>query len=53
MSSQSRSVVVVGAARTPIGSFLGALSTVKATELGSIAIAKALEHAGVSASDVG
>lgn len=36
-------VVIVSAARTPIGSFMGALSTVPAPRLGSIAIKGALE----------
>ena len=36
-------VVIVSAARTPIGSFLGALSTVPATKLGSVAIKGALD----------
>lgn len=36
-------VVIVSAARTPIGSFLGALSSVPATKLGSIAIKGALD----------
>jgi acetyl-CoA C-acetyltransferase len=48
-----REVVIVGAARTPIGSFLGALSSVAATELGSISIQAALERAGVAPADVG
>ncbi len=39
----SKEVVIVSAARTPIGSFLGSLSTVPATRLGSIAIKGALE----------
>ncbi|WP_397362668.1 acetyl-CoA C-acyltransferase [Olleya sp. R77988] len=39
----SKKVVIVSAARTPIGSFLGALSTVPATKLGAIAIKGALE----------
>ena len=47
-----RDVVIVGAARTPIGSFLGALSTVPAPTLGAIAIRAALERAGVAAADV-
>lgn len=38
----NREVVIVSAARTPIGSFLGALSTIPATRLGSIAIKGAL-----------
>lgn len=38
-----REVVIVSAARTPIGSFLGALSTVPAPQLGAIAIKGALD----------
>jgi acetyl-CoA C-acetyltransferase len=48
-----REVVIVGAARTPIGSFLGELATVTTPKLGSIAIKAALERAGVSADAVG
>ncbi len=39
----SKRVVIVSAARTPIGSFLGALSTVPATKLGATAIKGALD----------
>ena len=39
----SKEVVIVSAVRTPIGSFLGSLSTVPATKLGAIAIKGALE----------
>ena len=39
----SKDVVIVSAARTPIGSFLGALSTVPAPKLGAIAIKGAME----------
>ncbi|MBQ4819500.1 acetyl-CoA C-acyltransferase [Aquimarina sp. MMG016] len=39
----SKEVVIVSAARTPIGSFMGSLSTVPATELGSTAIKGALD----------
>lgn len=46
-------VVIVGVARTPIGSFAGALATISAPKLGSIAISGALERAHVKASDVG
>lgn len=38
----SKEVVIVSAARTPIGSFLGALSTIPAPQLGAIAIKGAL-----------
>lgn len=39
----NKEVVIVSAARTPIGSFLGSLSTIPATKLGSVAIKGALE----------
>ncbi|HLS11292.1 MAG TPA: acetyl-CoA C-acyltransferase [Flavobacteriaceae bacterium] len=39
----SKKVVIVAGARTPIGSFMGSLSSVHATELGSVAIKGALE----------
>ncbi|MBV9509736.1 MAG: acetyl-CoA C-acetyltransferase, partial [Caulobacteraceae bacterium] len=45
-------VVIVSAARTPVGSFNGALSGLPAHELGKVAIQAALERAGVAASDV-
>lgn len=41
----SKEVVIVSAARTPIGSFLGALSSIPAPRLGAIAIKGALEKA--------
>jgi acetyl-CoA C-acetyltransferase len=47
-----RDVVIVGAARTPIGSFLGALASVPAPKLGATAIKAALERAGVSPDSV-
>lgn len=39
----SKKVVIVSSARTPIGSFMGSLSSLTATELGSVAIKGALE----------
>jgi acetyl-CoA C-acetyltransferase len=48
-----RDVVIVGAARTPIGSFLGSLSSVAAPKLGAAAIKAAIERAGVKPEDVG
>ena len=45
-------VVIVGAARTPVGSFSGALSSLAAHELGAIAIKEALVRAKVDAGDV-
>lgn len=42
-----KEIVILGAARTPIGSFLGSLSSVSAPKLGSIAIQCALQNSGV------
>lgn len=44
--------VIVGAARTPVGSFLGSLGTIPAHELGASAITAALGRAGVDAAEV-
>jgi acetyl-CoA C-acetyltransferase len=52
MSDRSRVPVIVAAARTPIGKFLGSLSTVSAPDLGAVAIRAALERAGIPAGDV-
>ncbi len=45
-------VVIVSAARTPVGSFLGALSSLSAAKLGEVAIRAALERAGVNGDEV-
>ena len=45
-------VVIAGAARTPIGAFSGALSSVSASYLGEVAIREAMSRAKVEASDV-
>ena len=45
-------IVIVSAARTPVGSFNGALASVPAHTLGEVAIRAALERAGVDAADV-
>jgi acetyl-CoA C-acetyltransferase len=47
------SVYIVSATRTPIGAYLGALSSLKASELGSIAIKAALERAKVGPDQIG
>ncbi len=46
------SIVIASAARTPVGSFNGALSSVAAHDLGAIAIKAVLERAGVEAGEV-
>ncbi|MDQ4420355.1 acetyl-CoA C-acyltransferase [Sphingobium sp. DEHP117] len=45
-------IVIASYARTPMGAFQGALSSVKATELGSVAIRAAVERAGVAGSSI-
>ncbi|MEM9075433.1 MAG: acetyl-CoA C-acyltransferase [Bacteroidota bacterium] len=45
-------VVIVSAVRTPIGSFMGALSSVPAPKLGAVAIKGALEKIGLNPEDV-
>ena len=46
-------VVILSAARTPIGTFQGVLGGVPAPALGARAIAGAIERAGLEPSDVG
>lgn len=44
--------VILSAARTPIGSFLGSLSALPAPKLGAIAIAEAVKRAGINPEEV-
>jgi acetyl-CoA C-acetyltransferase len=48
----SQSIVIASAARTPVGSFNGALSSLSAHALGSIAIQEVLLRAGVAPAEV-
>ena len=43
--------VIIGAARTPIGSFLGGLSRLSATELGALALKEAVRRSGIPPAD--
>ena len=52
MSDLSRLPVIVSATRTPIGKFLGGLSSLSAPELGAIVIREALKRANVPADQV-
>jgi acetyl-CoA C-acetyltransferase len=45
-------IVIVGAARTPMGGFQGDLATLPASELGAVAIKAAVERAGIAPADV-
>jgi len=53
MTSPDRTPVIVGAARTPIGRFLGGLAPLSAPELGAIAIREAVKRAGIDAGQIG
>src|SRR5688500_7670228 len=52
MSDSARQPVIVSAVRTPIGKFLGALSSMSAPDLGAIALKAALQRSGVRLEDV-
>ena len=52
MSSNQDSVVIVAGARTPMGGFMGSLSSVSAPELGAIAIEEAVKRSGLQPADV-
>ena len=45
-------IVIVGAARTPMGAFQGDFSSISAVELGAVAIRAAIERAGIAADQV-
>ncbi|CAN5185813.1 acetyl-CoA C-acetyltransferase [soil metagenome] len=45
-------IVIVGAARTPMGAFQGDFSSVSASELGAVAIKAAIERAGIKPDQV-
>src|ERR1700751_5091456 len=46
--SMSDDVVIVSAARTPVGSFNGAFATLPAHDLGAVAIKAALDRGGIA-----
>jgi acetyl-CoA C-acetyltransferase len=52
MADRSRTPVIVSAARTPIGRYLGALGSVSAPELGATAIREAVKRARIGPEDV-
>ncbi|KAI8124057.1 hypothetical protein FF38_00176 [Lucilia cuprina] len=51
-SSKINDVVIVSAARTPMGSFQSQLAPLSATQLGAVAIEAAVQRAGISKEDV-
>ena len=52
MTNESDPIVILSYARTPMGSFQGALSPLSATELGATAVKAAVERAGISGDQV-
>ena len=52
MSRPENNVVIASIARTPVGAFIGGLSSLPASDLGAVAIGAALERAGVEAGAV-
>src|SRR5664280_581242 len=52
MRDESQQIVIVSAARTPVGKFQGALSTFSATELGAIAVREAVSRAAIDPAQV-
>lgn len=52
MANKPNDPVILSACRTPIGTFLGGLSSLRAHELGAIAIAEAVKRAGINKEDI-
>lgn len=50
--STIKEAVIISAVRTPVGKFLGALKSFKATDLGAIVVREAVKRAGVAPEDV-
>ena len=49
---QNDPIVIVGAARTPMGGFQGDFASLSASDLGAVAIKAAVERAGIAPGDV-
>jgi len=52
MATSNDPIVIVGAARTPMGGFQGDFASVTASDLGAVAIKAAVERAGIKPTDV-
>jgi len=52
MADPRNTPVIVSAARTPIGRFMGALSPLSATDLGAVAVRAAVERAGIDPGEI-
>ena len=52
MAGSENGIVIVSAARTPVGSFNGSLASVPASYLGTVALKAAMERAKVEAANL-
>src|SRR5580765_3476353 len=50
--SEIREAVIISAARTPVGKFLGSLKSFSATDLGAIVVRESVKRAGIKAEEV-
>src|SRR5437588_11629899 len=50
--SETKAAVIVSAVRTPVGKFLGALKSFKATDLGAMVVRESVRRAGVKPEEV-
>src|SRR5881227_2971435 len=50
--SEFKEAVIISAVRTPVGRFLGALKSLKATELGAIVVRESVKRAGIAPEEV-
>ncbi len=50
--TKEHEVVILSAARTPVGKFQGALASIPATQLGAIAVKAAVERAGINPEEI-
>ncbi len=50
--NEARDAVIISAARTPVGKFLGSLKGFAATDLGAIVVRESVKRAGVAVADV-
>jgi len=50
--SEFKEAVIISAARTPVGKFLGSLKQFKATDLGALVVRESVKRAGVAPADV-
>ncbi len=51
-SKSDRDPVIVSAARTPVGKFMGGLASLPATRLGALAVREAVRRAGIDAAQI-